>query len=504
MIRRPVFVTRQLMRAAGVLGVLVLFMLHGGQAVASSTLNGWLDSIAPAEQHSVYLPLVLRDDPMRTQRLCRFGIGAPWDVARYPVNQLRIGWYTNWGATLQPARPGGVEYLQMIRLEQVGRDAYSAAPQGSDLLAIVGANPGALWVVGNEPDRRKWQDDLEPAVYALAYHDLYHQIKAADPTARIVAGSIVQPTPLRLQYLDMVLDSYRARYGQAMPVDVWNIHAFILNERSCTSFPDDCWGADVPPGINVPEGERYGVQDNDSLVIFKQFIVDFRKWMADRGYKERPLIITEYGVLMPEAYGFPPSRVNAYMKATFDYLSTATGPTGYSSDKGRLVQAWAWYSLADRSFNGWLYDPQTGSRSVYGDHFAAYTAGLAPSVNLTPVQLRAEPLSGQAVKLVAQIANTGNVAMAGMSNVRFYADDPARGGTPIGDSQRLPVLNGCGNTAEVAVIWNDSPTEPSTVWVVVDIANMVAESDESDNQLSAAITAGSSALPEDQADADQG
>ena len=84
-----------------------------------------------------------------------------------------------------------------------------------------------------------------------------------------------------------------------MPVDVWNIHAFILNERSCTYFPDDCWGADVPPGIDAPEGMRYGVQDNDNLVIFKQFIVDFRQWMADRGYKERPLIITEYGVLMP-------------------------------------------------------------------------------------------------------------------------------------------------------------------------------------------------------------
>ena len=62
------------------------------------------------------------------------------------------------------------------------------------------------------------------------------------------------------------------------------------------------------------------------------------------------------------------------MNATFDYLSTAAGPTGYSADKGRLVQAWAWYSLADRTFNGWLYDPQTGARSAYGDNFAAYTA----------------------------------------------------------------------------------------------------------------------------------
>ena len=276
---------RDFKRGAGVLAALVLWLLFSGEVLALDA-GGMTPGAAAAERDAWYdLPLVMRDDPMRSQRLCRFGVGAPWEIARYPVNQLRIGWYTDWGAALQPIRPGGIEYLQMVRLSQIGPDAYSSSPQGNALLTIIAANPGAHWVIGNEPDRRKWQDDLEPAVYAHAYHDLYDQIKAADPTARIVAGSIVQPTPLRLKYLDMVLDSYRARYGQPMPVDVWNIHAFILNERSCTYFPEDCWGADVPPGIDVPEGNRYGIQDNDSLVIFKQFIVDFRRWMADRGYQ---------------------------------------------------------------------------------------------------------------------------------------------------------------------------------------------------------------------------
>ena len=442
----------------------------------------------------MYLPLVLRDDPTRTQRLCRFGVGAPSDIARYPVNQLRVGWYTNWGTALQPARPGSIEYLQMVRLSQIGHESYTSTPQGNDLLAFIAANPGASWVIGNEPDRRKWQDDIEPAIYARAYHDLYYQIKGADPTARIVAGSIVQPTPLRLQYLDMVLDSYRARYGQPMPVDVWNIHAFILNERSCTYIPEDCWGADVPPGIDAREGMRYGIQDNDNLQIFKGFIVDFRQWMADRGYQERPLIITEYGVLMPQDYGFTPSRVNAYMNATFDYLSTATGPTGYSADKGRLVQTWAWYSLADRSFNGWLYDPQTTMRTVYGDNFVAYTAPILAGVNLMPVKLWAEPVtsinSGQSagVKLVVQVANSGNVAMPSATRVRFYDGDPAHGGSPIGSDQLIPILNGCGNTVQVAVTWSNAPTGTSTVWVAVDPFNVISESDKSDNQRSTIIT----------------
>ena len=179
--------------------------------------------------------------PPEEGRLCRFGVGAPSDVTRYPVNQLRIGWYTDWGARLHPDRPGGIDYLQMVRLNQpqYGVDSYTSVPSASELPGIIAANPGARWVIGNEPDRRDVQDDIEPAVYAHAYHDLYYAIKAADPSARIVAGSIVQPTPLRLQYLDLILDSYRTRYGEPMPVDVWNIHAFILNEADCIAISTD-------------------------------------------------------------------------------------------------------------------------------------------------------------------------------------------------------------------------------------------------------------------------
>ena len=29
-----------------------------------------------------------------------------------------------------------------------------------------------------------------------------------------------------------------------------------------------------------------------------------RQWMADHGQRDKPLWITEYGILMPEEYGF--------------------------------------------------------------------------------------------------------------------------------------------------------------------------------------------------------
>jgi hypothetical protein len=443
----------------------------------------------PGQGGSVYLPLVLANYLPPESRLCRFGVGAPPNIAAYPVNALRIGWYTDWGSSLKPARPGGIAYLQMVRLVQTGPTAYVSYPTGSALTAMIAANPGALWVVGNEPDRRTYQDGLEPQLYALAYHDLYDQIKNADPTSRIAAGSIVQPTPLRLQYLDMVLSSYRTQFGADMPVDVWNIHGFILNEQSCDpSCPghDNCFGAEIPPGISACTGKTYTIEQNDDLTIFKQFIVDFRQWMAQNNYQDRPLIMTEFGVLMPEDYGFPPPRVNAFMNGSFDYLSTAAGLSGYGADKGRLVQAWAWYSLIDSNFNGRLFDAATKARTVYGDNFAAYTAHVTPNVNLTPLKVWVD--SSQApLELVASVSNNGNIELQATTVVRFYDGDPAIGGVQIGSDQLLPPLNGCAGAASVRTPWTNATPGTVTVWVVVDPQNAVTESDEADNRMSASV-----------------
>ena len=89
--------------------------------------------------------------------------------------------------------------------------------------------PGRAWLIGNEPDIVH-QDWATPAAYAAAYHTLYTAIKAADPSAQVVAGNLSQITPLRLRYLDAVLAAYAAAYGAPMPVDVWGMHAFVLPE----------------------------------------------------------------------------------------------------------------------------------------------------------------------------------------------------------------------------------------------------------------------------------
>ena len=45
--------------------------------------------------------------------------------------------------------------------------------------------------------------------------------------------------------------------------------------------------------------------------------------MAERGFRNSPLIVSEYGIPMPEDYGFTPETVAAFLIGTFDYFLTA-------------------------------------------------------------------------------------------------------------------------------------------------------------------------------------
>jgi hypothetical protein len=293
----------------------------------------------------------------------RFGFGvAVSGVEHYDVDQLHAGWYLDWSHDADPARPHGMEYVQMVNVR-----GGSAVPGSQDLESIARLNPGSLWLIGNEPDV-VWQDGLTPTEYARVYHDVYELLKSADPSCQVAIGGVSQPTPLRLQYLDMILDAYKDLYDQTMPVDVWNVHNFILREERGS------WGVDIPPGISVDQGRLFEIQDHDSLEIFRQQILDFRQWMKDRGERDKPLVVTEYGIVMPSEYGFSLERVRDFMYATFDFLMTATDPElGYPPDDDRLVQRWCWYSLSDTVYpTGNLFDPGSGQITPLGLAYGSY------------------------------------------------------------------------------------------------------------------------------------
>lgn len=350
---------------------------------------------AVTSQRVVYLPLIYT--PLISYRL-GFGAGTSPITRFSEVSSLKAGWYYDWNVRVSPVRPNLMEYVQTVRIHQkLTCDLYSPNahnravcpyaiphdyvfnPSRDEIAAAARANPGSLWFIGNEMDRRDWpgggQDETLPETYAVAYHDLYHFIKRVDPKARIAIGGVIQATPLRLEYLTKVWNTYQQRYGTIMPVDLWNVHNFILKEKH------DDYGAGIPPGSNALQGVTYSTdRTHIDMTIFDQQIRAFRNWMKERGQQNKPLIVSEYGVLYWHDGLEDPQLVQDFMIKTFDYfLNTKDCSLGYPADDCRLVQRWAWYSLDDRGissgFNqyGALFDPTTRKITGTGERFRTYS-----------------------------------------------------------------------------------------------------------------------------------
>jgi hypothetical protein len=324
--------------------------------------TGAAATAAPAAGESRKLPAAT-PGPDRS-RVC---VGIPrWELADYDWGNGLPGLYLAFRFVPDPPDTGGVRFAQLVRT--VG-DAIS--PSLDELRAAARRHPGSLWFVGNEPDV-VLQDNATPEQYARNYGLVYQALKEADPSAQVAIAGVSQPTPLRMAYLDQVLDAYRRLYGTEMPVDIWNVHAYILREER------NSWGVGIPPGMPVDQGLLYEIKDHADMAIFRRQIADFRRWMADRGQRDKPLIVSEYGTLMPEDYGFPAEVVSRFMVDTFDYFLTARDPqTGYPADDNRLVQTFCWFSAATLEFpSANLFDPVTRAITPVGKVFRAYVSAL--------------------------------------------------------------------------------------------------------------------------------
>ena len=166
--------------------------------------------------------------------LCRFGIASPGGSQGYDIASIGVGGYLDWGASVDPNLPAGVEYVSVLR---VRNDLYPRTLQ--DLAGRVAANPGGAWLIGNEPDTTyEIQDALTAEVYAQRYWEVAGLIRTLDPSARLGFGTIVQPTPIRMRYLDRAWTKLAVLTGSAAAasalIDFWSIHAFILNEQPRT------------------------------------------------------------------------------------------------------------------------------------------------------------------------------------------------------------------------------------------------------------------------------
>lgn len=311
----------------------------------------------------------------------RTGVGIPdQDPLYFDWPAQRPGWYLNWSTNLgytdgplglwrvpQMRRPDpqlGMEFVPMVRMRN-GR----VFPDEATLHELAHINPGLTWLIGNEPDVR-WQDNTSPEIYAIAYQRAYTAIKSADPTAQVGIGGVSQVTPLRLAYLSRVWDFYAQLYGAPLPVDVWNMHAFILREARRD------WGVNIPPGFTIEQrGKLWDITDHDNLAYVEQQVKEMRGWMRDHRQQDRPLWVTEYGILMPKDYGFSEEATSQFLTGSFDLFSHLRNPaTGDPGDDFHLVQRWCWYSARDSRYpTGNLFD-NWGRLTPVGDTLTRYLA----------------------------------------------------------------------------------------------------------------------------------
>ncbi len=472
---------------------------------------------------------------------CRLGVAmtSPPLTDYIAYEQLKLGAYVDFAVhPPDAALPPGIEYLRTIRMEQVKlppsacpaqpscprcsgsdpncysgptyRDCYQTpvtytlkSPQSFDALrGQVAANPGALWLVGNEPDRRSWptgdlsgwdgQDEMTPELYARAYCEIRREIRRVDPGAQTAIAGMVQGTPLRLKYLDRVWAEYPKVCGGRRlgdDVDVWNVHAFVLREAAlpCYCNTGETWGAEVPAGLSDCAGRLYSAADNGSLTYLKQEIVDFRRWMRDKGVRNRPLIVTEGGVNLG-TYWLSTWQVKSIMNGMLDYvLNQRDSSLGYPIDGNRLVQQFLWWSMdthEEPDEYGYtmgvdsLYDPGTHARLEYGNNWVAYvrnalhSEAVTPRVNLLVTDTKSapavvdEPTGPVTLTLKASVYNTGNTRTATGSGVvvRFRQGTPAEPGALIG-ARVITDVRGCGREVEVDQPWRiDLPELGAYPW----------------------------------------
>ncbi|MCX6022201.1 MAG: glycosyl hydrolase, partial [Chloroflexi bacterium] len=157
-----------------------------------------------------------------------------------------------------------------------------AAPlkSAAELQAMARQNPGAHWLIGNEPNT-PGQDNVTPARYAERLRYYADALRGIDPAAKLVGPNVLNWnrtctgcdggfTPGK-QWTEQLAASYQERYGSSPPFDVWGVHAYTI---SWDRLPM------TDPGAMIEE-----------VSAFRSF-VDSRQ-----GDRAKPVWVTEFGVI---------------------------------------------------------------------------------------------------------------------------------------------------------------------------------------------------------------
>lgn len=566
---------------------------------------------------TVFLPF-LSSGPNISQTSClypsmsdRFGVTTGPNVDRYDLSGFPADAFLDWRSYSYDTVPNFMTYFPTIVFFRTaaGRSYYT--PNGDALVAAARRYPGATWIIGNEADTI-WQHNVRPEVYARLYNEIYTIITGVDPTAKFSFTSLATVSPLRLEWVNRAWEGYRRQFGVDMPVDVWNIHTYWVNEMH------NEWGAEIPAGIDnavgyaegawievadsgasgrtvhrsktvnasayfafhgsevtlylptgpdsgqayifidqpatpletvdlyapapgtltrtyaglIPPGglreDRHNIRvqvagsknpassdawvsvdaiqapstaslargrlednsssrarivtnidDHDNLDKIVEQIRLFRQWMVDNGQRNKPLINTEYGILMTEDLGFDTQRVRDFLDESLDrFVNDMQDPDlGMPFDDNRLLQQIFWFSLAQDTFEGrvshtGLFSEATRQIKPLGQDFVDFVGPLAtPYADSQVVLLSAEPtwaiFAGQPslVRLGATVRNRGN-GPSGPLRVQMSAgaDLLREWALGAGLARRFAVSD----TVELHHDWQSVIEEDRTIIAVVD------------------------------------
>jgi hypothetical protein len=497
----------------------------------AQTVEG--ESLAAQQNHSIQSPASLVDTVGRSNATsntlsCREGVAGwePYLSQGINIQLLGGGHYLDFNAHASAFQPDAMEFIQVIRVKQ-NKDSqghylssYTTSPPLTDTPdgfgPIIASAPGSLWLVGNEPDRGpdtpagRGQDDTYPQVYAQVYHDVYQFIKQRDPTARVAVSGLVEVTPGRLQYLDIVWNTYAALYHEPMPVDVWNMHIYILPET--VGIANIALGTDPALAythiwthtIGEPNGYTYG--DHDNLTAFDSQVRRMRQWMKDHGQQDKPLLLSEFSLLYGEGVtdefgnNFTSARAAAFLTKTYNYLATTSDANiGMPSDNNRLVQQWVWFSV-NHATNGYISnlitDTSPLSFTQVGQMFKASVAARPLSSNLLPRSATGSaPIATQdntsvTATLSVQLANNGNRLVATPLTVTFYSNAALT--EVINSTIITDAVPGCARRRVMASVnWPNLGAGLHSYWVKVDSSNVISEANEVDNVMEGQVLVGS-------------
>ncbi len=470
---------------------------------------------------------------------CRFGASVFGNAQGAKLSDLGAGWYLTFGNNPLSSVPSStIEFVPMIRLKQVKNgddylDDYTVTPPLTDtgLGAKIDANLGATWIVGNEPDRgpadgSSPQDDMQPNMYARAFHDVYEYIKGRDASAKVATAGLVEVTPGRIQYLDMVSDAYHDAYNMEIPADVWTMHLYAMPEVNPAYEPNNiasvAVGTDPALGMRESRGRSeahlcgnvnngvYCFADHDNISFFERQLRDMRTWMKAHGQQNKPLLITEHSILygyathpdgsceyLQDEFGqcFTPTRVSNYLHNAFDLINGAGELTdaniGYPQDDYRLAQQVMWFTLFTTGVGNTsnLYSTAALTEMTeVGTAFQEKTAERSPLPNMKPWNAAnvpgfiIAPATTATVTLSVDIYNNGDTAVTAPITITFYANEAL---TDIIGSAAIPNINGCARgPISVSVEWSGLTSGLRHYWVKADSDNILIEGSENDNTTS--------------------